>query len=255
MAENNMRERTISYLRAAWAYGVTPSGTLEEIVRRSLTALPTRDDVTRPFLAGKATIKDRRTGTQGGVYLHLVAWSDRQGTSAGPHSIEKPLLLVAAGEDWDYLTRNGMVLIRDNHCLLVPGFNIRISSMKNYLIDIVDHARSRSADVQEEDSYFALLPIENPRKVREIYDEGGVRRIDLDVGRYAHSEMPSLERVGTLAKLQDTLAGWIDASLRPSGLADEGDLNLKLLVTPGRRGGNTSLKYEKARLRRSAGKG
>ena len=239
----DMRKRTIAYLRAEWSYGVTPSGTLEEILRRSLEALPTTDDATRPFLAGKATIKDRQDTPQG-LYLHLVAWADRQAAAAVPHS-DKPLLLVPAGEDWDYLTRNGMVMIRHNECLLVPGFNMRASSMKNYLIDLVDHAHARRVSLQEGDSHFELLAIENSQKVQQIYDEGGVRDVDLDIGRYAHSDTATLERTGRLRKITDAITRFIDASTQPNdGLAEEEHLNVRLSVTAGR-GGSSRLKYRK----------
>ena len=241
---DNMRKRTISYLRAQWAYGVTPSGTLEEILRRALDALPTEDDATRPFLAGKATIKDRKE-TPRGLYLHLVAWADRQRAAAIPHS-DKPLLLVPAGEDWDFLTRNGMVMIHHNECLLVPGFNMRTSSMKNYLIDLVDHAHARGGSLQEEDCHFGLLAIEDPRKVQQIYDEGGVKDVDLDIGRYALStHTATLERAGRVRTLVGAITRFIDASTQPGDeLAAEEHLNVRLSVTAGR-GGSYRLKYQK----------
>ena len=55
-------------------------------------------------------------------------------------------------------------MIRHNECLLVPGFNMLASSMKNYLIDLVDHAHARRVSLQEGDSHFELLAIENPQK-------------------------------------------------------------------------------------------
>ena len=239
---DKMRKRTISYLRAEWAYGVTPTGTLEEILRRSLDALPTVDDATLPFLAGKATIKDRKETPQG-LYLHLVAWADGQRAAAIPHS-DKPLLLVPAGEDWDFLTRNGMVMIRHNECLLVPGFNMRASSMKNYLIDLVDHAYARRGSLQEEDSHFGLLAIEDSRKLQQIYDEGGVKDVDLDIGRYAHTtHTATLGRAGRLRTLADAITRFIDASTQPGDqLAEQEHLNVRLSVTAGR-GGSYRLKY------------
>ena len=234
------RKRTISYYRVDWPS--SKDHTLQEILESSLHVLPTENATTRLFLDGKARIKDRKA-TDHGLFLHLVAWTDRQGASTVPHSGE-PLSSVEAGEDWDYLTRNGMMMIYKDHCLMTSGLNILPASMKKYLVDIVDYARfEKGSGTREDDSKFQLLPVESRRMVEKIYNNGGVKMIEFDIDQYALTAS-GLESDNKLHRMIEATTDMFRGNSLPESPKEEGDLNLKLVAKIGK-GRRSKLNYQR----------
>ncbi len=89
----------------------------------------------------------------------------------------------APGEDYDFLDGDGMMLISKNHCLLMPS-GLHPKSMEQYVRNLIGHAKSKGVQISESESNFNLIPKGNKSIIQEIIDDGGIKKVDLNVGRY-----------------------------------------------------------------------
>ena len=86
------------------------------------------------------------------------------------------------GRDWDYLDGDGMALISQNHCLLMPS-GLRLKLMEGYIWSLLRHGRARNAPIPKEMDHFQLIPTANREVVQRAYKQG-VKKISLNVGQY-----------------------------------------------------------------------
>ena len=178
------KQRTITYSRANWGPSHRSGQTLEEALRECLAILPNTEDTRLILRSGKAELRHRRISVDR-LYLHVAAWTDREAASIVPHPSPAPSADLSSrppGKDWDYLDGDGMALVSANHCLTMSS-GIHPASIERYLAELLQLGRQSGAEIPS-NNLFRLLPIVNPRAVRQVYREGGVKRIDMNMGRY-----------------------------------------------------------------------
>ena len=207
------KSRTISYLRAIWPEQAEINVTLQQTLEHCLTNLPNVEDTQIDLRDGLAEIRHRKS-TDNLCNLHIAAWTDREAVSTVPHVTNVANSDLAAqepGEYYDFLDGDGMMLISKNHCLLMSS-GLHPNSMVQYVRNLFRHSRSRDQQVSEELDSFNLIQIENPAVVKEIIDQGGIKKVNLNVGRYMETARESsglhprtiIERLG--ARILDCLA-------------------------------------------------
>ena len=158
-----------------------------------------------------AAVRHRRR-TKRRVYLHIAAWT--AGVSASivphiPHGTEADLGANPPPPDSDYLDGDGMVVISENHCLLMPS-GLHIKSIELYLRLFLEHARdNHGAQIPQDIEDFELISVANADVIRAIRSEG-IKRIHLNVEQYLETmnrdeedEATTLQRIG--AFLTDVL--------------------------------------------------
>ena len=236
---NHNRQRTISYLRAFWLSNPPPAHTLQDVVTASVQKLSQPDSTILSFMNGSATIHDWRTRSEA-LFLYLVAWVDGQDaavTSPGGQLLE----FQPARPGREYVTRAGMFMIKGNHCLLIPDINLRVPSMRRYLNALIEHA-----DVQANfthDIYeFDLLPVENAAKVQEIIRDGGVKKVDLNIGKFRGSSGILGHADSIMGSISNNVRRMLQAGSGLNEVASLADLGVKLTISVGRR--RDELKHE-----------
>lgn len=229
--------RTISYRRVCWDLGETR--TLQAVLERLLQRLPDLSDTIVALSRGEAKVKDWAT-TRGALFIHIVAWNRGQEAAVVPHAGQQ-LSLVRSGIDWDYATRSGLMMIRDNHCLLMSGFNMRAASMKLYLRTLVETNIDTHFGPSEADAGFTILPVENVRALTKLYTDGGIKRIEFDAIAYAQTAETLNRHGGIMARVMP-LIDVLRKSEDMSEIEDFADMNAKLVLSPGR--GRYRRKYE-----------
>lgn len=188
------KNRRISYMRPQWMNA--PSLTLQKALSICLRKLKTVIDTRLPLTTGQADVRHRRV-KKDAVYLHVAAWTPHESTSTVPHvkdeSANEDLASEPAGDHWDYLDGDGMVLISGNHCLITPS-GMRVQSIERYLRSLIEHAREKGADLPEDMDKFGLVPIAN-NVVAEQIRQGGAKKIDINVGQYLETAREGTELV------------------------------------------------------------
>ena len=230
------KQRTITYSRANWgpSHGSHRSGqTLEEALRQCLTVLRNAEDTRLDLRSGKAELRHRRTKGSP-LCLHIAAWTEHEAVSIVPHPSPAPSADLDSrppGKDWDYLDGDGMVLASANHCLTMSS-GIHPKSIERYMAELLRMGRHSGAEIPS-NSFFRLLPIVNPSAIRRVYAEGGVKRIDMHMGRYLetayvddqeHEKFP--KRVGREIVL--ALIGKHDTRRR---IEEAENVNAKLMIS------------------------
>lgn len=198
MPKSQNKQRTISYSRAAWARTQTMS--LQEALKRCLEHLPGLHDTRLQLRDGHAEVRHRDLSRRW-VRLHVAAWTDGEPASTVPHA-GNDLQIQLPDESWDYLDGDGMMLVSDDHCLLMPS-GLHPKSLERYVQLLLAHGRDEhDAGIPEHIESFELLPVANEQIVRQIRRQG-VKKINLNVGQYLetarrHDDTGStiIERVG-----------------------------------------------------------
>ena len=207
------KSRTISYLRAVWSEQVEVKITLQQTLEHCLTNLPRMEDTQIDLREGRAEIRHRRLNDNL-CKLHIAAWTDREEVSTVPHETNVAnydLSSQAPGKNYDFLDGDGMMLIFKNHCFLMSS-GLHPKSMEQYVRNLFRHSRSSDKQVSEEADSFNLIQFENPAVIKEIIDQGGIKKVNLNVGRYMETARESsdfhprtiIERLG--ANILDSLA-------------------------------------------------
>ena len=179
------KSRTITYLRAVWQTQEKVSITLQQILERCLASLPNVEDTQIDLRDGRAEIRHRNL-MDDRCCLHIAAWTDREEVSTVPHKrnvANSDLSSQAPGQDYDFLDGDGMMLISKNHCLLIPS-GLHPKSIEQYARNLIGHARKEGVQISEVEGSFILLPVENNSIIKQIIDDGGIKKLDLNVGRY-----------------------------------------------------------------------
>ena len=178
-------QRTVSYMRATRPVDLS----LEVVLRRCLEFMPNTDDTRLLFRDGHAEVRHRRD-RGGRVFLHIASWTDGQEASVVPHVSGSPdaaLRTRPPEPGTDYLDGDGMVMAHGNHCLVMPS-GMHPKALERYLRDLVEYCGDRDI-VPRDAARFELLPIGNPEMVRRVLEQGGAKRIHLNIARYMESAL------------------------------------------------------------------
>ena len=127
------RRRTIEYRRVDW--DAAPNANFQESLNACLRSLPRVEDTRIEFEPHRAEIRHRNTAPWG-TCLHIAAWTPDESAATVPHqpgNNELDLGERPPGDSWDYLDGDGMVLARDNHCLLLASSGLRATALARYL--------------------------------------------------------------------------------------------------------------------------
>ena len=184
------KQRTISYLRAAWPAN-NYTGPLQEALERCLQSVP---DTQIDLRDGRAEVRHRRLGAPPSrLFLHVAAWTEGEAMSTVPHGRSSgDLDAQEPGEDSDFLDGDGMFLISRNDCLLTPS-GLHPKTMEQYLRNLL----SKGGAMFERARMFQLLPIANPQIVSSLRAEG-IKAVDLNFGQYMETATAPEARPETL---------------------------------------------------------
>ena len=196
------KKRTISYLRSQWIN--PPDMSLEEALRVCLRSCPDVADTRLHVRDMTAELRHRRLGRRR-TCLHIAAWTDREPASIVPHGAcgaEADLDANMPEAAWDYLDGDGMVLVSDDHCLLMPS-GLHPKSIERYLQLLLEHGRDvQGANIPENIERFDLVAVADGAIVRRIRRDG-VKRLHLNVEQYMETirddeeeEVTILQRLG-----------------------------------------------------------
>jgi len=170
------KQRTISYLRAAWPAN-DYAGTLQEALEACLQSVP---DTQLDLRDGRAEVRHQRSGTPPSrLFLHVAAWTHGEAMSTVPHGRDSgDLDAQEPGDDFDFLDGDGMFLISRNDCLLTPS-GLHPKTMEQYLRNLL----SKGGGPFERARMFQLLPIADPQ-ILPILRAEGIKAVDLNFGQY-----------------------------------------------------------------------
>ena len=181
------KQRTITYQRAVWENEDGTYPTLQSVLTSCLSGLPNAIDTQLDLRSGRAEVRHRLLRNTH-LCIHIASWTEREAMSTVPHTaqvVDADLDSQAPGNDWDYLDGDGMILVSDNHCLLMPS-GLHPKSMEQYLRNLLIHGREMGIQIPELIARFGLLPIANQSVVQKIYKKG-IKQINLDVGQYSET--------------------------------------------------------------------
>ena len=192
MPTSDTKQRTISYRRVNFAE-LDATMTLQQALDACLNILPKSDDTRLGLGEGSAEIRHRDSNSQR-LCIHVAAWTDGEEVSTVPHvtsGIEADLAVQPPGEQWDYLDGDGMMLVSENHCLLLPS-GLHPKSVERYIRKLLVHGREKGAKIPEDMEKFQLVEIINDKVAQQIQKEG-VKKIDLNVGQYMETARRRME--------------------------------------------------------------
>jgi hypothetical protein len=194
-----------------------------------------------PIGAGTAAVRHREA-TPRAVYLHIAAWTEGEAASTVPHLLEgQPevdLGSLVPDADWDYLDGDGMVLVSDNHCLVMPS-GMRTASIQRYLQRLLESAIDGGEGIPKEMDRFLLLPIANERVAEQVRREG-VKQVHLNVGQYMETAVVGADSTTNIVRKigRDILNLVFDREEDRRRIAEAENVNARLtLKLDGRRKG------------------
>lgn len=171
------KRRTISYRRAVWDRKESSyQGTLREAVQSCLEVVGSRET---PLRNGLAQVRHKlaRSGPPR-LFLHVAAWTPKESASTVPHdSRTGDLDQRSPGEKWDFLDGDGMYLICEDHCLIIPS-GIHPRTLERYLWVVLGEAggfeRARN---------FGFVNVFD-RHVAERVAREPIKSVELDLSGY-----------------------------------------------------------------------
>ena len=170
--------RIITYSRAVWGENHQQQ-TLERALRRALDRRPDANDTRISVGDGYAAVCDRRLH-EADLFLHIVKWPHRLAAATVPHADGPTIQLdyQSPGEDWDYWSGSGMVMVRQNHCL-VMGNQFLPAAIGSYLRKLLirSHGGSQQAGA-------VRLEAVADHGILETIRSKGVKQIRLHLGQY-----------------------------------------------------------------------
>lgn len=170
--------RIITYSRAVWREDHQHQ-TLDQALRRALHRLPDANDTRISVGDGYAAVCDRRLN-EGDLFLHIVKWPHRLAAATVPHVGGQTIQLdyQSPGKDWDYWNGSGMVMVRQNHCLLMGNQFLPVA-IGSYLRKLL--VRGHGNDQQ---AGAVRLEAVADRGILETVRSKGIKQIRLHLGRY-----------------------------------------------------------------------
>ena len=179
---------TIRYSRPEW---LNPSGkTFQEILKECLDQFQTIDStrvtVTNPQ---RGEIFDRDP-KKGGIYLHIVFWTDDQPASLVPKNTSKDsaeLSEQAPPSHADYMEGHGMFFVSGDHCLIMSSGLIYLK-IEKYLKTLFRKGKKEIPGLPEDVDGFRLVDASNTDVMKQINKDGGVKEVRLRIANLHDSE-------------------------------------------------------------------
>lgn len=232
MPRAQTKQRTISYLRASWAR--EPLVSLERALKQALRTMPSTADTQLPVRDMHAEVRHRDLARRW-ARLHVAAWTDGESASIVPHAraaAEADLGELEPDEEWDYLDGDGMLLVSDIHCLLMPS-GLHPKSIERYMQLLLAHARDEhGADIPDHIESFELVPVANDNVVRQMRREG-VKKFHLNLGQYLETardgedeHMTIVERLG-----RDVFESLVTREEDRRKIEEADNVHAKLIIT------------------------
>ena len=169
------KKRIFHYFRAFWPESSTTFG---EALKDLLDEMGSLDNSRRRSEEGmSARVIHWVAGGDGRVSLHVGSWVKGEAASTIPQrsssSGRKSLVSHPPPSGSEYLQGDAMVLVVDDHCLLMPS-GFRISLLVRYLRSLL---ATTGLDEQESANWPApqLVPIARESAVRQLQKEGAKR--------------------------------------------------------------------------------
>ena len=180
-----------------------PGMSLQSALKIALQHSPSVQDTILSVGAGAASVRHRRALRQA-IYLHIASWTDGEATSTVPHmaehEAEEDLDALEPDSAWDFLDGDGLVLVSGNHCLIMPSATMRAPKVIWYLRHLLEKTLSETNQLPDEIDTLDLVPIANEPTMGLLRRQGGVKRIDLNLGQ--HLESARVREDGDLTIIQ-----------------------------------------------------
>ncbi len=194
------------------------SDTLEQSLKNWLDTVESEYDTI--FELGDSALQTRHwRATEIGVRLHIAAWTEGQKVSTVPHK-GADLGVIPPGKDYNYLSGDGMVLVKSNYCLLMPS-GLSGSVLRIYLKHI--------------DRSFHIAERADPSVWRQIVSQNGAKKIIFDLA-LAENELSTGVSEGFGAAFLKSLVALPDER-QAIQEADNVRASLQITVNTRRRGG------------------
>ena len=225
-----MPTRTITYSRATWA--PPASHTLQSALAGCVAALPDAAQTRLPLRTGHAEVRHRDTRPQD-IRLHIAAWTDDEAMSTVPDvptGSAADLGSLPAGQDWDYLDGDGMVLVSDDHYLsLASGLSQR--SIEHYIRALL------GTQGRQDIASFQLFPVADPAVVHRVQQEG-VKKFNLNVAQYketTHDSDGPTTIVENIGSNLSAILSLVDRDERRADILAAANVSAKLVISLDRR--------------------
>ena len=193
---------------------------MEAALITELALRPDASDTLLEFGDRSVATVSRREG-QGGLFLYVVAWRDREEASTVPHmrSQQIDLALAAPGDDWDYLNGDGMVLVRENHCILMASSGLSARSIENYLDKVLGNEVA-----------FELLEVGNLSALEQVAQEG-MKEISLDMMQFNASYDDTIQEETILQRLKrQFIASLVEGPEDRRRIQEAENVSVRLLI-------------------------
>ena len=180
------KSRTISYLRADWPGFSFRS--LQQVLEEMLKSFRGPSDTQLMLWSGTAKestmkIMHRRIDTSM-ILLHIASWTEDEAASIVRHKNrgdnEEADIFPPDG-DYDFLNGDGMVLVSNDHCLMMSS-GLSQSAMWTYLQKLIQTANEDIKPPQDTET-LKLIQIADSDIVSGIQREG-VKKVHLGVAQY-----------------------------------------------------------------------
>ena len=174
------KKRTVTYHRAIFPDNHDSGLTLQVALERCLNQLPNIDDTQVDLREGNAAALHRLVSGNK-ICLHVVAWTRGETISTVPHvasTDQADLSSLPPGADWDYLDGDGMLLVSENHVLVLPS-GVTAKQLENYTRKLIIKSRECGAVLSDDVENFQLIQVANQQAVRDIRHQG-IKKIQLN---------------------------------------------------------------------------
>ena len=229
------KKRIIHYFRAFWPESSTTFG---EALKDRLDEMGSMDNSRRRSEEGmSARVIHWVSGGDGRVSLHVGSWLTGEAASTIPQrsssSASRSLVSHPPPSGSEYLQGDAMVLVVDDHCLLMPS-GFRMSLLVRYLRSLL---ATTGPDEQEFPNRHApeLVPIARQSAVRQLQREGA-KRLHLNLGQYLETVREGAEQAGGSGNLfqrfGDAVGGMLEsAELSRRRMAEAENLQVGLSIS------------------------
>lgn len=233
------RFRTVSYARPAW--NEAPSRTLEDLVRSCLeghqgprsTRMST-GDVHSEVLYRQPPPPSPR------VLLHMVRWTVGEAITLVTHAANggrAGLDTQGPPPNSEFLDGDAMVLLKDDHVLMMPSPGFSGKAIERYIRDLLDRA-VKDGTIPDDPALpeFEIVPVVNPIVAAQIRREG-VKMIELGLGSYRETVRSVAHDFGVKARVWEIVSSLMTREQRSDLLESSADVTGKLVITMRRKRG------------------
>lgn len=196
-------KRQITYTRAVWRQDLEPKS-LRVDLERCLAQL-VDVDATRVRDGDRQTAVCDRRSTHTGLFLHIAKWNARRAASTVPHVHGATLQLQrqSPGDDWDYWDGSGILMVRDNHCLLMSN-GLLPRTIESYVRKLLVRGNHGTLEA----GAFRLVAVAD-RSILETVREKGIKQINLHLSDY----LEAADTLGSRPTVMGRIGGAVGALL------------------------------------------